>query len=400
MRGFSKYPKFFWIGIVAFSAASAFVMPDGTWWVPLLLSLALPVLRHVYLFPLGGAEDKPYFRWLKTSPYSRDKLLPNGSIFPEVPDFLVLLLLWLPGFFYDIEWEGRLFYWAGIYVLSLGAFSLILAKHLLILGPARLGYLIFGGLALIPAGILISGPAQLALRFIGIPVLIITACFVASLVGLLVIMKKYPWPDDVNITAFVDTKSLSELFYGHADLQKIGEPFTSLSPRASWPRLSWDHVIGISGIVFLVSLYPFFALARATHAQGGVSWFFLIPAVIAIVLRGMAYYSNKMVSPDNVVRTIIDDLRAGTALTNAAISMLILLFLAAIEAMVLWLLPESVTPVAGPMALMLFYITAFRIPPSRRTWETRGRFHLTLKPNVSYTGANAKGRPRPKIRIV
>jgi len=335
-----------------------------------------PGIRHAYLFPISLNSTR-YLSWLKTVPYQGERPLPNGSIHLGWADLLILALLLIPAAFLDPSKYDVPIIIIAVILLPILMFSIIYARLAINLGPAWAGYTILIMLVVFLhclftaiRGVLVD-PGSGWILSLSVGTAILLGAFLLANYTLKNIMIHYPWKGvEDPLHGTFDGQHWRKYVYAPGNLLELGEPYTSLDPTGTYCcELRTIHRIGIS--LFIAAIC---SLISQIATAGGAFFILCIPAIL---VRGFIYFSNKEFATLSNFGRIFDDIKERNFAGNPMFSLFLLACLWALGGFILkqW----AFTPLATAFEL-LFWWAAFYLPPSRRRWETEGKWTLRSRP--------------------
>ncbi len=374
------YPKYLWLYMIAlFATACIPVINHATYYALAITALAAPALRNKFLHPLG-TPDQAYFKWLKTVPYKPSDSLPNGTVYPNWQDALFLFLLCIPSLaLTKLEIPTALFISAVLIYLTLLIFCYITARQLLNLGPRWIGYTIFALLLISLRVAFFSVQSTESFWLTGIAVL---PAFLVAIVGLRIMMSRYPWSNmEPNISGLVANRTYINLVYGYTQVTEAGEPYTTLRPDGYWPRLPWIDSVATSLLAGLL-------MALLDFDKGSETYFGLIAAG-SVYARFSIYFTTKSIfGSGNLFRGALGGFRKNQHFTNAIFPIIVLITMLILGIFILRYTSWQFSRFFAPLFIVVIYIAAIKLPPSRARWETMGEWQLQMEPGDTYTGKN------------
>lgn len=346
-------------------------IPAGSAVVLLITAIATAVLvylRHWFLHPLGQ-NGNPYYKWLRTTPYTPGHPLPNGRLLPGAEDTLLLAAMGL-SVLPLARFNPLLFAvgCSGVVSVAFLLYCYITIRLLLNVGPRWVAYAV---LALVVVSLKLDFALMKSSDTMGYMGFTIMPAFAMAVVGQEMIMRRYPWggtPPPAG--ALVANRTWGMLQNNYADVLDLGLPYSSTLPGFHWPRMPWRDAIAIS---LLTALY--FSVTGSHNYAGFTLAYFTVGAVVG---RQLLYGSSK--KRWFSWRVIMGDFRTGRIWTSAPASILVL---ALIGLLGIWVSPYLAYPlnaVCLPIYAGLLTLSALKLPPSRRLWETTGNWQADTEP--------------------
>lgn len=394
LTGFSIYPEVFWLGLallIGLLSVCTFLFESMAPLIMLvIIAGAAPVLRHSYLFPL--AQSRRYADWLRTVPFHGEKALPNGSLYPGWADAVIWISLTLPILTSGLDGYSKQFLLLCVLGLPILIFGLIYAVCALKLGPAWVGYVIVS-VTIVLIRLIFWGLdyAYTPKNRIWVAVLCAVGILLAAIVTMACyairqIIASYPWDRNGPVPAGIGRLSFTEFFYAQGNVRELGTPIVLLDPKGSWPEVKLVHQVGIGALAGLL------CLCLCTIDPGpNVFLFFAVPT---LVLRYVSYFMNRKFFVRANWGRLVEDVKAGTTGTNAVFGLLVLAVMVFGITAILAVLPIWLEAALSPFLVLACWVAAFRLPPSRRTWETSGKWSLKLRPPEPLSNTNPRARQK------